>query len=204
MDDQSPLVKVISICGWLYLATVLIAVPYYNWQYARNCGFVKWLVLGEVAPTAKALVWPYFALRTTDDQAPKTAVRPLSQRQMNEMNIMSANRAIEAAGQANYLINSKGPRSPLASHEVEKVIDYSLQSLRSADTTDEATLNGLFPEFGTRFKRDFCGGLRLLVSGLKEDSKSDLIRSSDLDRAWKDWYMANRKQIEDAFNAALQ
>lgn len=84
------------------------------------------------------------------------------------------------------------------------MLAYSLQALQSADTTDEETLNKVYPEFGTRFKRDFSEGQRLLISGLKNSSRDDLVKSSDLDRAWRDWYNANRTQIEEAFNAALQ
>ena len=31
-----------------------VFVPYFNWTYARDHGFVRWIVLGEVAATAKA------------------------------------------------------------------------------------------------------------------------------------------------------
>jgi 23S rRNA G2445 N2-methylase RlmL len=113
-------------------------------------------------------------------------------------------RAVAAALQANYIINSRPQDSALTQEQVQKVIDYATQSLRSANTTDEEALNRLYPEFGTRFKRDFCGGQRLLISGLTSNSRGDLVKSSDVDRAWKDWYNPNRKQIEDAFNAALQ
>jgi hypothetical protein len=42
------------------MLSTVIFVPYYNWQYAKDHGFVSWLLFGQIAPTAKALVWPYF------------------------------------------------------------------------------------------------------------------------------------------------
>ncbi len=198
MGNKSPLFNFISVCANLYLVTVLIAAPYFNWQFAREHGFAEWLAWGEIMPTAKALVWPYFAIRGPKSPPP---AGPLSPRQWNEMNIRSVNRAFDASQQANYIINSKGALTP---DDVEKVRAYADQALHSARTTDEATLNNIYPELGTRFERDFGGGLRLLISGLRSRSRAQLTESSDLDRAWKDWYMANRKQIEDAFNAALQ
>ena len=46
---------------YIYLFSVsFVFVPYYNWQFAKANGFVKWLFLGEIVPTAKAIVWPYF------------------------------------------------------------------------------------------------------------------------------------------------
>ena len=62
----------------------------------------------------------------------------------------------------------------------------------------------MYPEFGTRFKRDLSEGKRLLISGLKNQSRDGLVKSNDLNRAWRDWYNANRKQIEEAINEALQ
>jgi len=48
---------------WIYLFSVsLVFLPYYNWQFAKANGFVKWLVFGEIVPTAKAIAWPYFEL----------------------------------------------------------------------------------------------------------------------------------------------
>jgi hypothetical protein len=84
------------------------------------------------------------------------------------------------------------------------VITYERQALLSADATNQEALNHLFPEFGTRFKRDFCGGQRLFVSGLKNQSKDELVKAHELDSVWGDWYNANRQQINTVFTAALQ
>jgi hypothetical protein len=208
MSSQTPAkslaVAAFTVIVYLYGLSIVIAAAYYNWQYTREHSFTDWLVLGEVAPTAKAFVWPYFAFRHINRQESVRSASLLSQHQINEMQIMSATRAIAAALQANYIIDSQPPDSALTQEQVQVVIDYATQSLQSAGITDEEALNRLYPEFGTRFKRDFCGGQRLLISGLTSNSRGDLVKSSDADRAWKDWYNPNRKQIEDAFNVALQ
>jgi hypothetical protein len=204
MSNPKPiLIQSLTILINLYVLSVVLAGSYFNWDYARSHGFGDWIKWGEIVPTGKALVWPYFLVRNQDPK-PSTARSPesLSTRQINEMQIMSATRAINSALQANYIIDSR--RSPLGSTEVQKTMEYASQALRSADVTDEEALNKLYPEFGTRFKKDFSEGQRLLISGLKNNSRDDLTRSSDLDRAWKDWYNAHRKQIEDAFNSALR
>lgn len=43
-----------------YLFVAFLMVPYYNWQYAKDHGFVAWFVFGQFTPTAMALAWPYF------------------------------------------------------------------------------------------------------------------------------------------------
>lgn len=54
--------KLLSVWGCLfsaYFSVVMFTVPYYNWRYASENGFVKWLLLGEIVPTFQGLVWPY-------------------------------------------------------------------------------------------------------------------------------------------------
>jgi len=193
----------ILIC-YLYVISVFVAASFYNWQYAREHGFGDWLIWGEVTPTAKGFVWPYFAFQSTKPRTTDASTVALSQRQIDRMNIMSAERAITAGQQGTYIINSREPGSALTPQQTQTVIEFASQSLQSAEATDEATLNKLYPGFGTRLKRDFCGGQRFLISGLKNASRDDLARSGELDHAWSEWGNANRKHIEDAFNAALQ
>lgn len=45
---------------YVYFIPTFFFVPYYNWKYAKEKGFVKWVLLGEVVATAKAFAWPYF------------------------------------------------------------------------------------------------------------------------------------------------
>ncbi len=45
-----------------YLIGIMVMTIFYNYQFARDNGFVTWLFLGEVAPTGKAIVWPYFVV----------------------------------------------------------------------------------------------------------------------------------------------
>jgi hypothetical protein len=63
-DSQRPKLIVYAIS--LYLGTVICAAAFYNWQFAQNNGFVKWIFLGELVPSAKALAWPYFAFDVSD------------------------------------------------------------------------------------------------------------------------------------------
>jgi len=51
----------------VYFIGTTLALSYYNWQYARDHGFVQWVLLGQIVPTAKALVWPYFMFFTSQE-----------------------------------------------------------------------------------------------------------------------------------------
>jgi hypothetical protein len=57
---KSALTAVATFVLGAYLLSVTLMTSYYNWQYARDNGFIAWLLLGQIVPTSKALVWPYF------------------------------------------------------------------------------------------------------------------------------------------------
>lgn len=50
----------LSVLGLYLVVSALIFAPLYNWRYAKENGFVKWLLLGEVVSTAKSFIWPYY------------------------------------------------------------------------------------------------------------------------------------------------
>ena len=52
--------KVLKLLVGVYMFSLLIAIPYFNWQIANEYGFVRWLFFGEFVATAKGVVWPYF------------------------------------------------------------------------------------------------------------------------------------------------
>jgi len=47
----------------IYCIGGAISFPYYNYIYAKDHGFLNWILLGEIVPTAKAAVWPFFAYK---------------------------------------------------------------------------------------------------------------------------------------------
>ena len=56
---QKSLVFVMIIVN-LYGFSLFAMAPYYNWRYANEHGFVKWLFFGEVIATVKSVIGPYF------------------------------------------------------------------------------------------------------------------------------------------------
>jgi hypothetical protein len=59
---------IVGLMFTLYGATQLYFIPYYNWQYAKENGFTKWLFLGEMVATGKAVIWPYFEFIAKSNQ----------------------------------------------------------------------------------------------------------------------------------------
>jgi len=49
-----------TVIIWVYSLLAIGFAAYYNYDYAIRAGFVRWLLLGEIISTAKAIIWPYF------------------------------------------------------------------------------------------------------------------------------------------------
>jgi len=48
---------------YIYLAGLIVSGTYFNWQYAQQNGFIKWLLFGETVPTGQSTIWPYYAVK---------------------------------------------------------------------------------------------------------------------------------------------
>lgn len=48
---------------YIYFIGLMISGAYFNWQYAKENGFLKWLFLGEIVPTLQSTIWPYYAVK---------------------------------------------------------------------------------------------------------------------------------------------
>ena len=64
---------------YLFLSFFIFA-PYYNYQYARTHGFIDWIFFGEIIPTLKAPLFPYFLYKdiNNSDQVKSEVYKILS------------------------------------------------------------------------------------------------------------------------------
>lgn len=56
------IINIIFGIGLLYLLSVSWFTLYFNYLYARDYGFIRWLLLGWIIPFLKAWVWPIIIL----------------------------------------------------------------------------------------------------------------------------------------------
>lgn len=56
-----------------YCLGAMVTLPYYNWQYAKEHGFVSWMFLGQIVPSLKAATWPYFVFVRMREGTPERA-----------------------------------------------------------------------------------------------------------------------------------
>ncbi len=48
---------------YVYFIGLIISAVFFNWQYAQENGFFKWLLLGEIVPTIQSTIWPYYTVK---------------------------------------------------------------------------------------------------------------------------------------------
>jgi hypothetical protein len=53
----------------IYFIGFMVSALVFNWQYGKSSGFFEWLLLGEIVPTAKALIWPVYLIRGGDSRS---------------------------------------------------------------------------------------------------------------------------------------
>jgi hypothetical protein len=187
----------------IYMATVVFAAAYYNWEYARDNGFARWVILGEIVPTAKALVWPYFAF--SENSRPESEVdrTRLTAQQIDKSEVNKFILAMNYSQQAAYLLNST-PHENLADYpNLKDILAYRHKAVEVGQSVDPEVLDQVYPGLGIRFKTEFLQAMALFVHGCETNSGDELRHSKLLNDQWADWYMANHKAVEDAANAAI-
>ncbi len=208
MSDAERRHRLLSLLLSLYLATVGIAAAYYNWEYARTNGFLRWAILGEIVPTAKAIVWPYFSFRSDPIKIANPGRTELEEtrltaKQISEMEVKKFVLAINYSQQATYLLNS-APHENLEDYpNLQDILTYRRKAIEVGKAVDTGVLNSVFPSLGDRFKGEFVEAMSLFVHGCETQSDDELRQSKQLNDEWADWYGTHRKAIEDAANNAM-
>lgn len=65
---------VAQILLMIYVLPLIYQVPYQNWRFARENGFLRWVLFGEVVATAKALVWPISLFRAAAESHERESI----------------------------------------------------------------------------------------------------------------------------------
>jgi len=112
--------------------------PYYNWQYAKEHGFIKWLFLGEIVATLKSTAWPYFIFFSDHGSQ---ATSPDEQHYVNSK---------KACDEAMKIIVKTGDVARLSSEDKAKVADLLELAIAEANQVHLDYLQKVHPEFSQR------------------------------------------------------
>lgn len=163
------------IIAYLFSA-MMIFTPYFNWMYAKENGFIKWIVFGEVVATAKGFVWPYILLSKKSDPSAGHFVKALR-------HINKANRISNEAG--------KNP----SKQDIENILTESNEALDEAKKTDIISMNNHIDGFGTHFRDEFIAGLDKFIVGINTSNNEESLEGQSLLEKWGVWFDENREKI---------
>jgi len=166
------------IIAYLFIASIIF-IPYYNWQCAKNDGFVKWLLLGEIVPTAKAFAWPYFVFFKSSG---------LSSHLINSLNYEN---------EATKIINKGDAFNIVDPEEMDQIIGLHKKAIKEAKLVDINQLNNRLNNFGTHYRDEFVKGLELIVEGYEKHDNRKYMAGSLLRYKWGEWYKANIDNIKN-------
>lgn len=168
------------IIYYVYILPMIFFVPYYNWQYANDNGFVKWILLGEVVATGEGIIWPYYIIAS----------------KQTESNIDHLKESIEYSNEATRLDNQGQSFSSPTETEMKKYIDLKRKALEEGKLVDVEKLNNDHPNFGNHFRNEYLKGLQLLVDCYDKQQNQYIIQAQILLDNWSDWYSANLENIK--------
>jgi hypothetical protein len=178
MAKQSrPLFALLSPLIGLYMMTVVFAVPYFNWRLAKEHGFLSWLFLGEVVASAKATIWPYYAISgsTTVDTD-----------EMSEDHLKSSVRILTEATNMMQGYGDQDPDSipPKVISDVEKLLGASVSE---AELVNETYLLRINSEFPIHFKDDYIASIKDIADGLRTGDRTELLLGATKYEKFRDW-----------------
>ena len=180
----------------------IIFIPYFNYQYAKDHGFVNWIFLGQIVPTLKAAVWPYFVYdhfnkeEWTDEQLESIVYM----RQSMDA-VFKVARLGEFLAEDDYSLKT-----------FNKINGFIRDAKTPADNVDPEVLKRLNPELAEQWETKYIEGLSLFersITLLKEGNAKEgleLAHESDrLLRAYFEWWeqaeikwpKGKRKRVEE-------
>jgi hypothetical protein len=181
--------------GLYFAVTGIVFVPYYNWQYAREHGFVAWLFLGEVMATTKALAWPYFMLAGAP--ARNATAKPFRGWSAEEKaNSKHFQLSIQADLQSIQLSRERA-NAELSASERREILMLKDTAIREARLVSPEVLRKIHPDLARHLAAEYVAGLEYRIRHLSlpgGDSDADR-QGLALHDAWADWFNANRNAM---------
>jgi len=174
----------------VYFIGTVISVPYFNWCYARDNGFVSWLFFGEIVATAQATIWPVYAL--SGDSKPNWTDE-------EKENITHFERMSDAMQQSARVVNAgpSGKASVMATEDARAIVSLHALALKEAKLVDINMLGKAHPDLPTHFQEEllpFLQTMNRVHAG--RASINDQIKAHALLDSWADWFNANRSDIK--------
>jgi hypothetical protein len=168
--------RVAFMIWYAYFFVTVLAVPVFNWQYARQHGFVSWFCLGEVVATAKATIWPYYAITAWQNHGKAEDVL--------DAHFVNSRRA---SHQALLIIDDEDGLLKVTDPKRKEVLQLLESAAAEASLVQNSFLQEIHVEFPHNWKEGYTVALTDLIDGLKTKDEQKQIAGVTRYNAFSDW-----------------
>jgi hypothetical protein len=177
---------VIAACSIYLTLSLMIAAPLFNWRYARQHGFGKWLAFGEFIATAQAAIWPYYAL-TGSGSDRRNSLEARS-------NLHFDNSASDCVA-AMKLLGQFGVMS-LPTNESSNVVMMLRAAVTEASLVDDSYLRRAHPEMVKRYREDYAASLSTLADALQTGERAKQLLALATYDTFAEWMQTHNKELK--------
>lgn len=195
------LTKFLTVLIGIYVVGMMISVPYLNWQYAKQNGFVKWILLGEIVPTLQSAIWPYYIFEhflRGEGRQQSANNRDLFKNWSSEDRANSRHFILSIQSDLESIRLSNERKSPqLTSDALREMIQLKKTALSEAQTVNDSVLDKIHPDLRQNFRDLYQKGIELRFMNLEQSGGNKLAESQGLllHNKWSDWFNDNRDRI---------
>ncbi len=169
---------------YLYImVAAIVFVPYYNWNYAKTHGFVKWICFGEVVATAKAAVWPYYVFSST----------PVNRYDSPDDNHFRNSK--KAFDEALMIVDKVGDVSKLPSDLKAKFADLLRLAIAEANQVQPLYLQKAHLDYPNMYEKKYKYGMSVMLQGIETDNTALVLEGAYACNEFSDWIHAHKSEF---------
>lgn len=169
-----------------FVIGMFLALPYFNWAYARQHGFTSWILFGEIIASSKALIWPYYFV----SECILHSERPQDGDRVHYTN------SKHACDQALQIVARFSGVSNLPAGESLEVATLLEAAISEARLVNEDYLNRVHPEFCEKYRAAYITSLFLIADGIRTGDPSKQISGAASFNTFADWIRTHRSQLQ--------
>lgn len=150
-----------------FIASVFILK--YNYDYAKDNSFSKWLLFGQIVPSAQGLIWPYYVFHAVKSVNTSDYIQALTKFELSIYFMQQAQHLQDSAVSANRL-NNVDTVSIINASWFPQHLYYCQQAFYLTKMVDVDELSKLDADLPAHYNEEFIKGLQCYLSGYVADS----------------------------------
>ena len=182
---------------YVYLIGIGTSATYFNWQFAKENGFTKWLFFGEIVPTVKGVIWPYYTSQYFLSKTPNNdvVISQIAELDALIQSIEMRNKAMEMIEMIE--IDPIEHKGVMNKNDFKVFLNLLQKSLEESKKVSDESLNRIDPLFVYHYRNEFQKGLVLYINGFSEGNNEMFHEGENYLDKFGEWYNTFSKKHKD-------